>query len=170
MSKVSGESGISTLNLKWMCLVRIFSQKNLPSVRGWLKLPALMIMLQAMFVRLILVNFLPSLRLAGIDLTWLTETWQKEIVITVIFIKSHPVPSNNHCGPTAQHWRLAVIRTVWGWTNTFSKSTEWMISSLSPAWIIWLDVCYNVININQDSIGWCCGITGGGGVSLHYYA
>ena len=49
-------------------LVRIFSEK--PPFIPWLTaLSSLIIMLQAMFVRIIPGNFLPPLRLAGIDLT-----------------------------------------------------------------------------------------------------
>ena len=95
---------------------------------------ALITMLQAMFVRLILVHFFPAVRLAGIDLTWLTETWQKEIVITVIFIQSHPAQ------PPLWSYSLACHQCLLLRTNIFSQPTQWMISSLSPAWIMCVDM------------------------------
>ena len=109
--------------------------KNIPLFRAW---HDCITMLQAMFERQILVNFFPPVRLADIALTWLTEAWQKQIVITMIFIQSHP--GHQPLWSLCPGWACHHIRVVCWWTNIFSRLTEWSISSLSPAWIMCVDM------------------------------
>ena len=175
MSKILGkvEFKISTLVLKWMFNCDDIFLKIFPLFREILVFSALVLMLRAMFVRAILVNFLPpvsqSAWLAVIWPDWLSPGWQKEIVISLIFLQSSP--GHPPLWSPSLHWLSSLSSQLSQAENQEFFWSHWMTDLLPLS-------CMNngpryVININLVSIGWCSGITGGGGgggVSLHYYA